>query len=133
MTAKKRSATRATGRRATSEPAKEHERGEDEKREGEKQGDVDENPVVHDGPDALVDRVALVVRMHQQHAREHERRHRDERTSEKDAHGVVPFLSSVRSKKSTTRRSYSAGSVVIPAMCWPFGTSQICFGSRAAA
>ena len=40
---------------------------------------------------------------------------------------------SVRSKKPITRRSYSAGSVVMPAMCWPFGTSQICFGSRAAA
>jgi hypothetical protein len=52
--------------------------------------------------------------MHQQHAGEHERRHRDERTSEKGAHGVFPFLSSVRSKKPTTRRSYSAGSVVMP-------------------
>lgn len=32
-----------------------------------------------------------------------------------------------------TRRSYSSGSVVIPAMCCPFGTSQISFGSPAAA
>ena len=48
------------------------------------------------------------------------------------APGGVSHRSS-RSKKPITRRSYSAGSVVIPAMCWPFGTSQSCFGSPAAA
>src|SRR5215216_4463136 len=116
----------------TSEPAEEHEGGEDEKREREKQGDVDENPVVHDRPDALVDRVALVVRMYQQHAREHERRHRDERTSEKDAHGVFPFLSSASSKNPTTRRSYSPGLASIPPVCAAPGTFQIAFGWPAA-
>src|SRR6185503_6215502 len=44
-------------------------------------------------------------------------------------HGSVRRCSS---KNPITFRSYSAGAVVIPAMCCPFGTSQICFGSRAA-
>ena len=42
------------------------------------------------------------------------------------------FPRSAWSRNAITRRSYSSGSVVIPATCWPFGTSQICFGSRAA-
>jgi len=56
-----------------------------------------------------------------------------DRMAECCGHEVSPFWSSIRSKKPTMRRSYSAGSVVIPAMCCPFGTSQICFGSPAAA
>src|SRR5918994_1343913 len=59
------------------------------------QGRVDENPVVDDGPDALVDRLAFVVWMLQQHAGEYERRYGQERASEPGGHGVLPFLSSV--------------------------------------
>ena len=49
------------------------------------------------------------------------------------AHGRLLGAARFRSKKAITRCSYSAGWVVMPAMCWPFGTSQICLGSPAAA
>jgi hypothetical protein len=44
---------------------------------------------------------------------------------------LVFHASHLSSRLHRVCRSYSSGRVVMPAMCWPSGTSQICFGSRA--